>query len=102
MSARQRGPPPSSSRSTNPSYGYSRQTPTDDREAVNNDPYAGDRYLNSRGGGQRDFFYDANDSRSQVRTSPAETEPTRTSRSHLKTHGFHGRKCPPVQTSLEQ
>ena len=62
MSARQRGPPPSSSRSTNPSYGYSRQTPTDDREALNNDPYVGDRYLNSRGGGQRDFFHDANDS----------------------------------------
>jgi len=75
MTARQRGPPPSSSRSTNnPSYGYSRQTPTDEREALTNDPYLVDRYLNSRGGGAggggaigggggapRDFYYDTND-----------------------------------------
>src|SRR5277367_3976702 len=61
MTARQRGPQPSSNRSTNTSsYGYSRQTPTDDREGLN-DPYIGDRYLNSRGGALQDFFYDTSD-----------------------------------------
>ena len=72
MTARQRGPPPSSSRSTHPSYGYSWQAPADDREALNNDPYIGDRYPNARGGGQRDFYPTTSDT-----SLPSPYPPTR-------------------------